>query len=145
MKKTLLVLKNEIFTLITRPSFWLVALGLPLAGAALFTGVGAINRNAAASQTVKQVFTSPQDLRPEGYVDLSGLIRQIPTGISTAKFVAYADESAARKALEAGEISAFYIVSRDYLRDGKVTISAQTSIHWLPTGGNPKVSPGCCR
>ena len=121
MKKILLVLKNEIITLVTRPSFWLVALGLPLVGAAIFAGVGAINRNAAASQTVAQVFTSSQDVRPEGYVDLSGLIRQVPVGTPAGKFVAYPDETAARKALQAGEISAFYIVSRDFVRDGKVT------------------------
>jgi ABC-type Na+ efflux pump permease subunit len=121
MKKTLLVLKNEIITLITRRSFWLVALGLPLLGAALFAGVGAINRNAAATSTIAQVFSSPQDIRPEGYVDLSGLIRQVPASIPTGKFIAFSDETAARKALQAGQISAFYIVSRDFIRDGKVT------------------------
>jgi ABC-2 type transport system permease protein len=129
MKKTLLVLKNEIITLLTRPSFWLVALGLPLVGAALFAGVGLINRNAAASQKVSQVFTSTQDTRPEGYVDLSGLIRQFPTGdlagkvptvIQVGKFIAYPSEAAALQALQAGRISAFYIVSRDYVQDGKI-------------------------
>jgi ABC-2 type transport system permease protein len=120
MKKMLLVLKNEIITLITRPSFWLVALGLPLAGAVIFALVGAINRSATASQTVSQVFTSPQELRPEGYVDLSGIIRQVPESMA-GKFVAYPDETAARQALQAGRISAFYIVSRDFIQTGKVT------------------------
>lgn len=121
MNKTLLVLKNEIVTLLTRPSFWLVALGLPLVGTLLFAAAGAINRNASASQTISQVFTSPQELRPEGYVDLSGLIRQVPAGTQTGKFIAYPNESAARQALQAGRISAFYIVSKDYIRDGRVT------------------------
>ncbi len=105
MKKMLLVLRNEIVTLLTSPSFWLVALGLPLAGALVFAGVGAINGSASASQTISQVVNSPQDTRPEGYVDLSGLIRQIPPGM-TGKFIAYPDETAARKALQAGKISA---------------------------------------
>ena len=121
MNKTLLILKNEIITLITRPSFWLTALGIPLLGAAIFAGVGAINRNAAASQAVSQVFTSPQEVRPEGYVDLSGLIRQIPADFPAGKFIAYPSETAARQALQAGKISAFYVVSQDYIRDGKVT------------------------
>ncbi|MGB8213057.1 MAG: ABC transporter permease [Anaerolineales bacterium] len=120
MKKTRLVLKNEIITLLTRPSFWLVTLGLPLVGAAIFAGVAAINRSSAASQTVSQVFASPQDLRPEGYVDLSGLVRQIPAG-SAGKYIAYPNESAARQALRAGRISAFYIVASDYIQSGKVT------------------------
>ena len=121
MNKMLFVLKNEIIILLTRPSFWLVALGLPLAGAVIFAGVGAINRNAGASQTVSQVLTSPQDTRPEGYVDLSGVIRQIPAGFPAGEFIAYPDEAAARKALQAGQISAVYIVSRNFIQDGKVT------------------------
>ena len=35
MKKILLVLKNEVVTLLTRPSFWIAALGIPLMGAVL--------------------------------------------------------------------------------------------------------------
>jgi ABC-2 type transport system permease protein len=139
MKKTLLVLKNEMITLLTRPSFWLVTLGLPLVGALLFAGVGLISHNAAASLQVSQLFSGPPDLHPTGYVDLSGLIRQFPTGdpagnvptvtqvgkvptvTQVGKFIAYPTETAARQALQAGQISAFYIVSPDYIRDGKVT------------------------
>ena len=87
MNKTLLVLRNEIITLLTRRSFWLVTLGLPLVGGLLFAGVGLISRNASASQKVSQVFTSPADLRPTGYVDLSGLIRRFPTGDPAGKFI----------------------------------------------------------
>ena len=121
MNKILLVLKNEIITLLTRPSFWLVTLGLPLAGALLFAGVGLISRNATATQQVSQVFTSPQDLRPTGYVDLSGLIRRFPTGDPAGKFIAFPTETAARQALQAGRISSFYIVSPNYVQDGKVS------------------------
>ena len=135
MTKTLLVLKNEIITLLTRRSFWLVTLVLPLVGTLLFAGVGLITRNAAASQTLSQVFTSPQDPRPTGYVDLSGLIRQYPTGDPPGKFIPYPSETAARQALQAGRISAFYIVSRDYIRDGKVTY-IRPDFNPLASGGN---------
>ncbi len=121
MKKILLVLKNELITLISRPSFWLALVGLPLVGALIFAGVGAINKNASASQAISQVVSGPQDMRPEGYVDLSGLIRQIPESVPAGSFVAYPDESSARQALAAGEISAFYIVPADYLQTGKIT------------------------
>jgi ABC-2 type transport system permease protein len=122
MKKILLVLRNEVITLLMRRSFWLVALGLPLLGSALFAGVGAINHNLAASQTVSQVFVGPQDTRPSGYVDLSGLIRQVPAGIPEGKFISYSDESSALLALKAGRISSVYIVSRDFIRSGAVTL-----------------------
>jgi ABC-2 type transport system permease protein len=121
MNKTLFVLKNEIVTLLTRRSFWLVTLGLPLLGALIFAGVGLISRNAGARQVVSQVFTSQPDLLPTGYVDLSGLILRFPTGDPPGKFIAFPTETAARQALQAGQISAFYIVSANYIRDGKVT------------------------
>ena len=121
MKKILLVLKNEITTIISRPSFWLALVGLPLAGALIFAGIGAINKSASATQTVSQVFSGPQDTRPEGYADLSGIIRQIPESVPPATFVAYPNETSARQALAAGEISAFYIVPADYIQKGEIT------------------------
>jgi len=120
MKKILIVLKNEITTIISRPSFWLALLGLPLAGALIFAVVGAINKSASATETVSQVFSGPQDTRPEGYVDLSGVIRQIPESVPPDTFVAYPDEASARQALAAGEIAAFYIVPADYIQKGKI-------------------------
>ncbi|MCX6038732.1 MAG: ABC transporter permease [Chloroflexi bacterium] len=121
MKKILLVLKNELTTIISRPSFWLALVGLPLVGALIFTGIGAINKSASATQTVSQVFSGPQDTRPEGYADLSGIIRQIPESVPPATFVAYPNETSTRQALAAGEISAFYIVPADYIQKGEIT------------------------
>jgi len=121
MKKILLVLKNEVITLISRPSFWLALVGLPLLGALIFAGVGAINKNASAIHSVSQVLSGPQDTRPEGYVDPGGIIRQIPESVPPNKFVAYADEASARQALAAGNISAFYILPADYIQTGKIT------------------------
>ena len=121
MKKILLVMKNEITTLIGRPSFWLALLGLPLAGALIFAVVGAINKSASATETVNQVFSGPQDTRPDGYVDLSGILSEIPESIPSGKFIAYPDEASARQALAEGEIAAFYIVPADYIRNGKIT------------------------
>jgi ABC-2 type transport system permease protein len=121
MNKILIVLKNEIITLLSRPSFWLTAVGIPLFGALIFAVVGAINHSASASETISQVFTSPQATVPEGYVDEAGIIRRIPEGVPAGKFVAYPDEAAARKALQAGELSAFYVVSPDFIQTGKVT------------------------
>jgi ABC-2 type transport system permease protein len=121
MKKIMIVLKNEIVTILSRPSFWLGALGLPLVAGLIFIIVGAVNKNASASQTLSQVFTGTQEIRPEGYVDLSGIITEIPPSVPPGTFIAFPDEAAARSALQAGEISAFYIVAQDYIASGGIT------------------------
>lgn len=121
MKKLLIVIKNEIITVLSRPSFWLAALGLPLIAGLIFAIVGAVNKNAAASKTINDVLSGPQDTRPEGYVDLSRIIVKLPESVKPGVFIAFPDEAAARSALEAGEISAFYIVAEDYISSGKIT------------------------
>jgi len=121
MKKILLVLVNEITTIITRPSFWLAAVGIPLIGAVIFGIVGIINRNAGTAATVSQIISGPQDTRPEGYVDLSGVIQAIPETVPANTFEAFSDEAAARRALAKGEIAAFYIVPADYIQRGSIT------------------------
>jgi ABC-2 type transport system permease protein len=120
MKKIMLVLKNEIITLTSRLSFWLALLGLPLAGVLVFAGIRAINQDAGASQTVSQVFSGARDTRPEGYVDQSGIIRLVEGQVPPGMFIAFPDEASARRALDAGEISAFYSVPADYLQVGKI-------------------------
>jgi ABC-2 type transport system permease protein len=121
MRKTLQVIKNEIITLLSRPSFWLSTLGIPLAGSLIFAVAGWINRDAGAADAVGQIFSTPQETRPEGYVDLAGIIVDFPEAIPPGTFVPYPDEAAARSALSAGEISAFYLVPADFLETGRVT------------------------
>jgi ABC-2 type transport system permease protein len=118
MKKVFLVLKNEIITLISRTSFWLALIGLPLVGGLIFFLVGAINRSSLATQTVNQVVSGPADTRPEGYVDLSGIIRTIPENLPSDAFISFPDEGSGRQALAAGKISVLYIVPADYIKSG---------------------------
>ena len=118
MSKVFLVMKNEVITLISRTSFWLALIGLPLVGGLIFAGVGAINRSSSASQTVSQVLSGPADTRPEGYVDQSGIIRIIPDNIPSGAFVSFPDERSGRQALAAGEISNLYVVPADYVQSG---------------------------
>ncbi|MCS7011461.1 MAG: ABC transporter permease [Anaerolineales bacterium] len=120
MKKILTILKNEVVTLLSRPSFWLTTLGLPVVAALVFGVIGGLNRNQTASLTFSLVLLGPQETRPEGYVDESGLIREIPESVPPGTFLAYPDEASARRALEAGEIAAYYIVPADYIQRGEI-------------------------
>ncbi|MEW6178642.1 MAG: ABC transporter permease [Chloroflexota bacterium] len=77
-----------------------------------------------------------EDRRPVGYIDQSGLFldaRPIPptrSGLfqNKVQILAFEDETAARNALDAGEIQAYYIIQPDYLSTGSVKIIAKESV-----------------
>jgi ABC-2 type transport system permease protein len=134
MKKILLVLKNEIITVISRRSFWLALLGLPLAGSLIFVTVGLINRSGSTIQTIEQVLNGSQEALPDGFVDLSRIIHQIPDNIPSGTFIAFSSEDLARRALTSSEISGFYIVPVDYVQNGRIT--------YIQSDFNPLASTG---
>jgi ABC-2 type transport system permease protein len=121
MKKTLLVLKHEILTILSSKSFWFSIIGIPLISSLIFGVVGAINQNSDAAETFSSLFASPSATSGEGYVDLAGLLPSLPPDIPPDKLRAYPDEASARQALSAGEISAFYIIPENYITTGRVT------------------------
>jgi len=120
MKKIRTILINEIVTVISRPSFWLTALGLPLLASLVFGVVGRINQSSTGSQAIGQILTGPVEPHPEGYVDLAGLIDELPSSTPAGSLLPFPDEAAARQALAEGKIAAFYIVPKDYLQKGQV-------------------------
>jgi len=71
----------------------------------------------AALQEISQIEAPEQ---PIGYVDQAGLIDVIPEPVPSDLFLAYPDVEAARAALEAGEIGAYYRVPADYRQTGRV-------------------------
>jgi ABC-2 type transport system permease protein len=117
MQKTLIILKNEFITTVQRPSFLFALIGLPLISAAIFLIIGMINRSQpgkveqffGGGTNTTQVFT--------GYIDQSGIIKQVPAG---SNLVSYTNEEDARKGLKDGKIDGFYIVPPDYLQTGKM-------------------------
>lgn len=58
--------------------------------------------------------------RPLGYVDQAGLIETLPEPVPGDLFRPYPDTEAARAALEAGEIAAYYRLPADYRQTGRV-------------------------
>jgi len=118
MGKTWLVMRNEILTNISRRSWLLVSFGLPLLLVLIVFGSSWLGRS-GSPPTGSGSGTSqrPGDLAVEGYVDHSGLVQIIPDGLQ-GKLLAYGDETQARAALEAGEITAYYVVPSDYVQQG---------------------------
>jgi ABC-2 type transport system permease protein len=64
-----------------------------------------------------------RDNRPVGYVDHAGVFGgQTPSGTDGPEIRAFPDEVAARVALDAGAIQAFYVLPQDYLGRREVTL-----------------------
>jgi len=120
MKKVLLVLKHEFITVVTRPSFILTLLLVPI-GALVFTFIiSAISKSAngnGSNDIVSNLIMPQQQQLPEGYVDEAGLIR-LTQPDTTSQLRAFSTENDAKQALAAGEISAYYVLPADYIRTG---------------------------
>jgi ABC-2 type transport system permease protein len=120
MNKALLVFKNELITVVTRRSFILTLLLIPLVSAIVMLATSLLGRNAgtAIGQVVNG--SAPQQVA-EGYVDQAGIVRSFPQNVPPGRFTDFVDVAAARQALGSGKISAFYVVPPDYMQSGKIT------------------------
>ena len=122
MRRILLVMRHEIITTITRKSFLFTAFGVPIISTLILFGVSLLNRN--APNVVSEVLGPgvQGSTQKQGYVDLSGLIKELPPSASGDALQAFPTESVARQALSAGKIGAYYVISKDYLQTGYITL-----------------------
>lgn len=120
MEKIMLVLKNEFISTVTRRSFIITLLLIPVASLIMMLVVSILGKNTGS--IVSQIFSPSQQKVYEGYVDESGLIQKLPPDYDPTRLIAYPDRSQADLAMKAGEISGYYIVPKDYLAKGEVTI-----------------------
>jgi len=120
MSKVSLVLRHELITTITRRSFLFGAIGIPLIAFLIFMGVGALNTSAPDLLSGLVGSKEKPGGEAEGFVDLAGLIEVIPEDLEPGRLVPYANETLALEALEAGAISAYYVVPVDYVETGEL-------------------------
>jgi len=122
MVKTLLVMRNEIRTTLSRKAFTIFAFGVPLAVGLAALVIVFINRDAGSAPTPNAGPTNGGvDIVAEGYIDPSALIRTLPNDVAPDAFIPYPDEASALAALDTGEIRAYYVIPFDYLRSGQLT------------------------
>jgi ABC-2 type transport system permease protein len=119
MNKTLMVLRYEFLGTIRRPSFLLFALGIPLLAILAFSAIAILGGR--SGNTPQSAASSPSnDLKAEGYVDYSGLIKQIPADIPANVLLPFPDENSARDAFNSGEISSYYVIPQDFIQSGEL-------------------------
>jgi ABC-2 type transport system permease protein len=119
MRKTFLVMRQELITTFSRPSFLLFAFGIPLLSVLVLGGVkliqGRSNQNSAAEPKTQ----TETQLEIEGFVDHAGLIQTIPDDIKDT-LLRFESEAQAQQALKAAKISAYYVIPADYIERGEV-------------------------
>ncbi|MCS7072115.1 MAG: ABC transporter permease, partial [Anaerolinea sp.] len=129
MKHLLTVFLYELHRGLRRKGYLFATFGLPLMliaiGAIVIAATGLNDPEAALARSSEQINAVVEQFVPDagmryGLVDASGLLAEaeLPEG-----YILYPDEAAARAGLDAGAISAYYLIPADYLDSGKVTIT----------------------
>ncbi len=120
MQKILLVLKHELITTLSRRSFLIFGVLLPIAA---MLGLSAFNRlSVSAGQQLDSEPGEQADVGVDGYVDLSGLIVALPEDVDPKQLLAFEQEADAKAALEAGEIGGYFLIPADYLQSGELGV-----------------------
>jgi ABC-2 type transport system permease protein len=130
MSNTLLVIKHEISTTLRKRSFWLTTFLLPAFILALSLGSQALARSSMATGGGNPLLGGLMSAgKPIGYVDLAGVVEQIPEPPpsnnplqTTGPLQAYATAAAAQAALDSKEISKYYVVPADFIEGGDLIV-----------------------
>ena len=121
MRKTFLVMVNEIGMSLRRRAFVLFAFGVPLILGIIALVVVFINRDAGGAAPAAGGGVTADQPAHEGYVDLAGLIQTLPGDMPAGRAVEYPDQATAQAALDAGNLTGYYIIAPDYVQTGDLT------------------------
>ncbi len=119
MEKMLLVLKHEFRIVVLRKSFFITLLLVPIIATIVFAIFGSLG-GIEPTSAIGRIISSPEEVKPEGVIDQSGLIKSMMAGIEE-DLILFPDEAAANQALQAGQIGSYYIIPPDFLQSGEIT------------------------
>lgn len=117
MHKAWLVAKHEFLTNITKRSFLIAALGVPLFIIILMGVIILVSVSAETDASALGVI---------GYVDQADVLAQLPDDLE-ATYRAYPDVEAAQAALDAEEIGAYFTLPENYFETGRVEVIATSN------------------
>lgn len=118
MKKILAIIRHEIGAILGRRSYLFTILFMPVIGFMVYSGASVINRG-IAPEGVTAFFADSASPSPQGVVDLSGIIEEIPPSIENGLQL-FDGIAEARGALASGEINDYFVIAEDYLESGNV-------------------------
>lgn len=113
------VFKYEISRTLSKKSFLFSMFGLPILGLVLVTILRSTINTGDITQRLMEFAVDTGGIKNAGYVDYSGLFPQAGQ-LASEYLTRYEDEAQARAALDAGEITVYYIIPADYAETGEV-------------------------
>jgi len=119
MKNIWIVIKHEIITMVTKPSFWLTTFLLPAVIMGFSFGAQLIGQRMIPEED-EIISGESERALAIGYVDHAGIITDLPESIPAAMVQSSPDEETAATALRAGEISQYYVIAEDYIESGEI-------------------------
>lgn len=120
MKKIWLVFKNEFISIVSRRAFILTLILVPLIPALILGGISLFG-DTSTGGGLGGIFQTPSESDvPVGYVDLAGIITQLPDSIGPAQMEEFENENSAQQAVQSGKIKGYYVIETDYLETGAV-------------------------
>ncbi|UCD97491.1 MAG: ABC transporter permease [Chloroflexota bacterium] len=119
MKKTFQIIRYELNSALRRPSFLILAFGLPIIAAIAIGGYSYIKSTQVEQNELEQT-PEDQSLSREGFIDFAGLIEEIPSDLPEGILVPYLNEAEAQSALLSDEIEAYYIIPEDFVSNGEL-------------------------
>lgn len=120
MKKTWLVFKSEFINTVTRRSFLLTLILVPLLPALILGGIALFGGDEDSGDG-GGIFQPPQpESLKEGFIDQAGIITTLPDWVGEERLIAYSSEEAAREATKDGEITGYYLIQQDFIETGAV-------------------------
>jgi len=122
MKTIWLVMKHDAGAVLRQRGFWYMAVLLPL----VLVGIQAAtlvrySTEGTATGSGAEEAQSPS-MPSIGLVDPAGLLAKFPPDLGEDWFERYADEAAARAALDAGLVEQYVTIPEDYLTSGQVSV-----------------------
>jgi ABC-2 type transport system permease protein len=120
MKTILIVLQTEFINTVTRRSFLLTLILVPLIPALILGVIGLLGDDDTGI-ALGELLQPPQEVQIiEGFVDQSNIITTIPDWLGEERLIQYDSEVKAQESVLAGEISGYYVIQPNYLEEGTI-------------------------
>jgi ABC-2 type transport system permease protein len=125
MNKVWSVLKTEFINTITRRSFILTLILVPLLPALILGGISLFGGDQPIEWASGAMQPLPDDQVTEGYLDLANIITYTPAWLTEERLIRFDIETDAREAVLTGKISSYYVIQPDYMETGGIQVVSQ--------------------